>query len=410
MEGQSNMSTHPIDKLDLRQLGQELKNARKRRKLTQEDAAKIIDVARTTITAIEAGARKIRSEELVELARAYGKSVSDFLRPRPVFEPFHTVQFRGPTEQTGTHQEKIERSKLLFEDLCRNHLELERITNTSSIRHYPPEYQRKGTNLELEAEGLAQAERNRLGLGDAPLPPVRDILEQDVGINVFYLPLDPGSLSGIYYYSEELGGCIAINSQHPEERCRWTMCHDYCHFLADRYEPTVLFYEGYQRQPASERFADLFAKYFLMPTSSVTQRFNEIYAQKNGMTPGGLCILANRFGVSVEALTRRLEDLRLMKAGAWERLQRNGAKIRDFQEELQLAPVPGRQDTFPVRYRQMALDAYHRGKISEGQLATFLQLEQRDVRKLVATMPEQSRAAKDETEEMDDVLEDALHE
>lgn len=380
------MNTNPIDTLDLRKLGQELKRARKQSGLTQEDAAELVHVARTTITAIEKGERKIRADELVELARAYGRQVSDFLRSRSTLESFQAVQFRGPTSQKEEHQEEIEISVSRFEDLCSNYLELEQITGIKSIRHYATEYRRKGLNLELEAEGLAQAERNRLGLGDAPLLLIRDILEQDVGIKIFYLPLQPGNLSGIYYYSEDLGGCIAVNSNHEEDRCRWTLCHDWCHFIADRYEPTVLIEDGYLRQPASERFADLFAKYFLMPTSTITQRFNEIYSQQNAMTLRGLCILAHRFGVSVEALTRRLEDLRLMKAGAWQRLLDRGVKIRETQKELGLQPVEGRRDVFPIQYREMAFVAYETGKISEGQFANFLQLNQIASRQLVAQL------------------------
>jgi Zn-dependent peptidase ImmA (M78 family)/transcriptional regulator with XRE-family HTH domain len=404
------MSTNPIDTLDLRKLGQELKRARKQRGLRQEDVAKIISVARTTLIAIENGERKIRAEELVELARAYGKQVSDFLRPRPVIEPFQAVQFRGPNLQTDEHREQVQISVLLFEDLCRNYLELERITNIKSIRRYPAEYQRKGLNLELEAEGLAQAERNRLGLGDAPLPPVRDILEQDIGIKVFYLPLQPGNLSGIYYYSEELGGCIAVNSNHGEDRCRWTMCHDLCHFTVDRHEPTVLFEEGYQRQPASERFADLFAKYFLMPTSSITQRFNEIYSQQSAMTLRGLCILAHRFGVSVEAMTRRLVDLRLMKAGAWERLKDRGVKIREAQKELGLGPIPGRRDTFPVHYRHLAFEAYQSSRISEGQFANLLQLDQIEARKVAAAMRDEDDDISSSADDLGNTRENASNE
>lgn len=377
------MTSNPIDTLDLKSLGQELKRARKQRGLTQGDAADIVNVARTTITAIEKGERKIRADELVELARAYGKQVSDFLRVRSTMEPFHTVQFRGPTVRAEEQQEQVDVSVSRFEDLCRNYLELEYITGIKSIRRYPSEYRRKGLNLELEAEGLAQAERNRLGLGDAPLPLVRDILEQDIGVKVFYLPLQPGTLSGIYYYNEELGGCIAVNSNHEEDRCRWTICHDWCHFIADRHEPTVLIEDGYQRQPASERFADLFAKYFLMPTSTITQRFNEVYSQQNAMTLRGLCILAHRFGVSVEALTRRLEDLRLMKAGAWQRLLDRGVKIRETQKELGLEPVLGRRDTFPIQYREMAFVAYESSKISEGQFASYLQLNQIEAREML---------------------------
>jgi len=46
------MDTNILDTIDMRELGKELQQARIKRGLTQEEAAKIIEVARTTITAI----------------------------------------------------------------------------------------------------------------------------------------------------------------------------------------------------------------------------------------------------------------------------------------------------------------------------------------------------------------------
>lgn len=389
-KGAENMGNGLIDTLDLRKLGEELKRARKQRGLTQEDAAQVIKVARTTITAIENGERKIRAKELVELARAFGRPLSDFLRTRPALQPFQKVQFRGPTVQTDIQREKTEVSISLLEDMCRNYLELEQIMETAAPRQDAPEYKRRGTDLELEAEFLAQHERRRLGLGDGPLPAVRDILEQRYGLRVFYLELQPSNLSGIYYYSDELGGCLAVNVKQPEERCRWTMCHDLGHYLCDRHEPTVHFLAAYQRQPESERFADLFAKYLLMPAGGLTELFHQKCSRPNTISVQGLLALANQYGASVEAMTRRLEDLRLFKSGAYERLMDKGLRIRERQDEMQLAPVSGRRDAFPLRYRQLALEALESGKISEEQCANFLRLDRIATRQLSVEFAEQA--------------------
>ena len=77
------MDKNILDSIDMSKLGRELQQARVRKGLTQEDAAKIIEVARTTLTAIEKGDRRIKAEELVKLAYAYGRQVSDFVRSRP---------------------------------------------------------------------------------------------------------------------------------------------------------------------------------------------------------------------------------------------------------------------------------------------------------------------------------------
>ena len=74
------MSLDILSKLDFAEIGKELADARKMRSLTQADVAQMLDIARTTIIAIEKGERKIKAEELVRFAEVYGKQVKDFLR------------------------------------------------------------------------------------------------------------------------------------------------------------------------------------------------------------------------------------------------------------------------------------------------------------------------------------------
>jgi len=59
------------------------------------------------------------------------------------------------------------------------------------MQRNPPEYRISGLPISHAAEGLASQERNRLGLGDGPIPILRDLLEQEVGLRIFYLPLCP---------------------------------------------------------------------------------------------------------------------------------------------------------------------------------------------------------------------------
>src|SRR5438046_33328 len=152
------MDSHVLDTIDTRVLGSDLQKARKKSGLTQEDAARIIDVARTTITAIEKGERRIKPEELQKLAYSYGCQVSDFVRTRPTIEPFE-VQFRGPAGRTEKDKEKIELYIDQLEQYCRDYLELEQLVGTPLPRKYPPEYTIEGLKAEQAAEAIAIAER-----------------------------------------------------------------------------------------------------------------------------------------------------------------------------------------------------------------------------------------------------------
>ncbi len=69
------MNKNILDNIDMRELGKELQRARMKKGLNQADAAEILNVARTTITAIEKGERRIKFEELIKLSAAYGCQV-----------------------------------------------------------------------------------------------------------------------------------------------------------------------------------------------------------------------------------------------------------------------------------------------------------------------------------------------
>ena len=100
------MTVNILDKIDLRQLGERLQQARKKSGMTQADAAQIIDAARTTIVAIEKGERRLKPNELIKLARAYGQAVSNFVRQSPIIEPFE-VQFRAAYRRSETEEAQI---------------------------------------------------------------------------------------------------------------------------------------------------------------------------------------------------------------------------------------------------------------------------------------------------------------
>ena len=60
-------------------MNERLKQIRKRLKLSQEFVAKQLKIARTTVVAIEAGTRKVTSDELVKFAKLYGVSTDEIL-------------------------------------------------------------------------------------------------------------------------------------------------------------------------------------------------------------------------------------------------------------------------------------------------------------------------------------------
>jgi Zn-dependent peptidase ImmA (M78 family)/transcriptional regulator with XRE-family HTH domain len=373
------MDRNVLDTIDMGRLGSELQQARMRSGLTQEDAARIIEVARTTLTSIETGKRRVKADELIKLAQAYGRQVSDLVRPRPDVA-MSQPQFRGPTLRTLEDTEKIAPYVEKLKELAQNYFELEKKMEAPHVQKYPREYDVEGLPVESAAESVAMEERNRLGLGDGPIAMLRDVLEQDVGLRIFYVPIPLSKFSAIYLYDEQIGGCIAVNANHPEERRRWSIAHDYGHFLVHRQKPLAYIDDNYRRKPGSERFADDFAFYFLMPTSGLKRRINDIRRAQKGVTIADLCTLAAYYGVSVAAMASRLEEMRLIPTGIWDALKEGGFKVRVAQQKLGLGPLPENADKLPLRYQYLAFDAFEKGLITEGMFARFLEVSRLDAR------------------------------
>lgn len=374
-----------LQSLDPRELGRRLQEARRTRGLTQQDAADHFGVARTTLTAIEKGQRRVQPQELTDLAKLYGRSVGEFLRKGPAVESF-AVQLRSTLAPSADVETAIEPSTAEFQRLSEDYLELERLCGAPLARWYPVPYQVGHTPPEVVAEDVAGAERNRLGLGDGPLLNLRELLEGDVGMRIFLLDLPP-RVAAMFAYTEDLGGCIAVNRNHPQERRRMSIAHDYGHFLTNRYQPEVAFIGRYQREPQHERFAEAFARSFLMPAPGLSRRFNALHETREGHpTVADLCTLADLYFVSVEALTRRIEELRLIPLGTWDELQIRGFRVREAQRLLGLAAHEPDEQSLPARYQYLALEAFQRGELSEGQFARFLRLDRLSARALAAEL------------------------
>jgi Zn-dependent peptidase ImmA (M78 family)/DNA-binding XRE family transcriptional regulator len=381
------LDTTQLDTIALPALGQRLHDVRKRRGLTQEEAAAAIGVARTTMVAIEKGERRIRATELLKLAHAYGQSVNDLLRDRPQLPAF-APQFRSQRVKWLEESGAFDASVAEFEALCRDYLELEQLAGALQVRQAPPEYPLRGIDVERLAQSVAQSERARLGLGDAPLPLLRTLLETEVGLRIFYMELNPaGKLAGLYAYAPDLGGSIAVNCLHPEERRRWTLAHAYAHFLVDRQRAEVL-PEALVRYSDSERFAEAFARSFLLPESSVVRRFHQARANNKQFTLAELFLLAHDYGASLEAMTLRLEELRLLQPGLWDKLKAGGLRVREVQRELGLPAIPGASDLLPRHYQQLAFAALEQALITEGQFAHFLRADRITARQRVEALRE----------------------
>ncbi|MFQ5535197.1 MAG: ImmA/IrrE family metallo-endopeptidase [Sphingomonadales bacterium] len=371
------------EKLTDTEIGERLRIARETSKLTQASAAKAIEIARTTIVAIEQGQRRVRMDELQKLAAIYGTSANAILRREAVHLDM-VPRFRKLSESKGN---AIEGAVRLLNDLVRAEVELENALGIKRTRNYPPERPILPGDVRTQAEQDAQQLRDWLGLGSGPILDIVSILDLQLGIRVYLRRLD-GKISGLFAYEEAAGACILLNANHPDDRLRQSGVHELAHFVSTRKQPEILV-ENEKFSSREERYANYFARCFLTPARAVRQRFAEITAGQSHLTRRHIILLAHAFNVSREAMGRRLEELSLAKEGTWDWFVANGG-ITDDQARQVLGELPEKRihgmaarSLVPQRLALLAREAWKRGFYSEGQLAGLLQLDRHDIREVL---------------------------
>ena len=370
----------PSLELDPRVLGQRISEARKARGKTQEEVAEFLGYSRPTYIAIEKGERTAKPDEIIKLASFFGRKVNELVRPgEPVTDLQPHLRAVADKMKTGDQfQTHLNTAIDQLQALAEDYLELEKLMSSPHRPSYPPEVV---LNLKLDpaeqAEVVANQERNRLGLGDQPVIELRSTLEWDVGLRIFYTTDLPSSIAGMYAYSAELGACILINRNHPPERRRVSMLHEYGHFLlsTDRYKPGIDYLTMPGRKPGNERFAEAFALCFLMPATSVRQKFHDIVATNGDFQVADLCRMKHFYFVSLEAMTLRVEQLGLIPRGTWDSLKESKFAPRKAEAMLGLPSHPVADEIVPERYKYLAVHAYERGKLGDSDLAHYLRCD-----------------------------------
>jgi Zn-dependent peptidase ImmA (M78 family)/DNA-binding XRE family transcriptional regulator len=372
-------------------LGQRIAEARKARGKTQEAVADFLECSRPTYIAIEKGDRTAKSDEIIKLASFLGRKVHELVRPT---EPVVDLQphLRAVAEKMkGVDAETL---NVVIDELQRfaeDYRDLEALMDAKLRFNYPPEVT---LNPRIDAAELAESvafqERQRLGLGDQPVIYLRNTLEWDVGLRIFYWGL-PSPIAGMYAYTAELGCCILVNHKHPPERRRVSMLHEFGHLIVDRYKPGIDYLTMSGRKPANERFAESFALSFLMPASSVRQRFHDIVTMTGDFKGADLGRMSHFYYVSVEAMALRLEQLGLIQRGSWQFLKESKFSPREAAELLSLQSQPINDEPFPERYKYLAVAAYERGDIGDTDLAHYLRCDivrAREIASVTLSSPE----------------------
>ncbi len=363
-------------------IGRRLQRARVAAGLSQAQVATALEIPRPAVSLIEAGRRSVSSVELARLVRLYGKPASAFL-----FEPEEEqiLQYFRAEAPLAEPDEAVVGEAV---EWCRYYAMLEDSIYGEQRYDLPTYRVPRGLAIDQGAN-LAEQERRRLGIGDAPVPSMIDLLEHE-GVKVLLrqFPSD-SSISGFFFFAPDIGPCAVINNGESASRQRFTAAHEYAHFLVDRDERRGEICDTVRRREPFEMRANAFAASFLLPAAGVDAALTDLGAEKLRVQPEHAVHLMYHFGVSYDAVLWRLLNLGWINRGQRDELA--GISPTGLARALGYDGEPGEGEPEPDRWRTIAIEAWREGEISLGKLSELLGISKQQLR-TVLTRPERPQA------------------
>jgi Zn-dependent peptidase ImmA (M78 family)/transcriptional regulator with XRE-family HTH domain len=346
-------------------LPEQLRSARNSLALSVEDVATTLGLDPQVLIAWEEGRNEPKVQDLWALSDFYGRPTDYFLiqtPPSPSKMSFRLKSRRSMAELSLN----VKRTLAQFEELCRAASRLEELAGERRSIKVTKQLHQNDPVL------LAEYERHRLGLDNRPIKKLRERFSQE-GVWIFELPIPGNEFSGFSWWHDTYGPCVLVNAGEIAGRRAFTLAHEYAHLLHSE-ESSIC---DLQTDLPEERFADRFAASFLMPAADVQREYQVRRLSWPTSDIGEFRNLANRYGVSFEALVRRLGDPNielLSPATVKALLERPGPK------PFMRARGPRWRRRLGERYVSAAFEAYRKGHISIGKLAEYLDTDVRKVR------------------------------
>ena len=251
----------------------------------------------------------------------------------------------------------------------------------------------------MQGEQTAVEERQRLGIGNAPIADVSELIASQ-GIWASGVGL-PNEMSGVFLRHPSIGFAVLVNSSHPRGLERFSYAHEYAHALFDRDRNIAISSTGNSSEMV-ERLANAFAAAFLMPRNGVYEALRSLDkglpsrqeqtifdvasgghinaefrspARSQRMNYKDIAMLAHRFGVSYQAALYRLKSLRhISHAESQELLEQEDfgrqllRELSMFGDVEELEAPEYRDRDLRSEIAHLAIAAYRREEISRGRV------------------------------------------
>jgi len=316
-------------------------------------------VSKQAIHKYESGKMHPDSQILIALSNALGVRSEYFFRQDECV--IENISFRKLQRLPKREQNKIIE---LSRDFLERYLELEKLLE---IENDVSELKEKYVvNNRDQIEGYSMAIRERWKLGNDPIYNVMELLE-DMGVKIIELKADNG-FSGMSTWVNDSIPLIALNTDVPHDRLRFTALHELGHLVLDLSDFSDKEREGH---------CNAFAGSMLMPEVKFR---SEIGENRHRILPLELMYIKRQYGISMGAQLFRARDLGLITqsyfSSSWKFYSKMGWKNHEPEE------YKGEEKS--NRFDQLLLRAYAEEIITSSKAASLKNLRLAEFRDFVS--------------------------
>lgn len=372
--------------IDSKMLGQRLRLAREKSKLSQREVSKVMGFSSAALNQYESGKRKMDALSLEKLARIYGVTAGDLFQEETNHSYWEEALRREAEGVTAIGKVGIGSLILklkAFEELSRE---------VGAIR-------KEGRNNPLESiednqldpvqigEWAANRVRNHYNLGIAPLADLKLILEAQEE-QIFRLPLGKGEIIGVTLNHPEIGNILVVN----EDNCGNEQKINIAYLLGRKLiSEAILFSRGMRKRGENpklfiheedgskiDKTAKVFALNFLIPSEALRERVINM-----GLTsiPNAREVihLCKYFRVSYRTMVERLKlkyrldprvkDIKDSEIKAVEARLGYRVPLNDEEERVQYLEI---EDRLPRLFIEWAYQVIEEDKLSLRYVAELL--------------------------------------
>lgn len=358
-------------------LGSRLKWARETAGFTQRQLSEATEIGVSTISEFENDTRGPSALQMVQLAEALHRSTDFFHQPG---EPDTEVVLwrERPTDSPP------ERVQVKLIQLAEQFHRLEQICGNPE----PPQLEFATGEAESfsfrQAESLAHSFRNRYALGERPGRILLRVLEDVIGVKVFFLDFEPSGTAACTL-SEKFGAAVLLNRKNVSWRRNFDLAHELFHLLTWKIFRAPSSPTPNASTQREERLANHFAGHLLMPGEALQAAVTRQQRQRKTLDFDDLFDIARQFAVSVPAIIYRCQEEGIISNEAADRVRDRIEGRMHFWEQRKNTPPPKR----PFRFEALAFEAMGKGMMGTGKFAEYLGISRHQAMKILEAREEE---------------------